>query len=391
MNKRLEDIINNLKQFKGFSIEDVSFVRAPGRVNLVGGHTDYNLGYVLPCSVNKDIIIGGFNYNGNKATFNSLNFNKSYTFDIEDSSMINEQWINYIKGIITEFKNKGHKVNGLKAVIHGTIPMESGMGSSGAYEIALALLFKTLNNVEISDIDLVKLCYKAEKEFLGIETGVMDQYASLFGKKNSAIFIDCKTLDYKIINIKQKDIELLVINSNVKRSAKKALNQRKSECAEAVNILNENGLEINSLRDLSADNFEKYKHFLPKIIAKRVKHIVYENERVLIAKESLEKGDLETVGNCMKESHVSLKEDYQVSCKELDALFDILINHKGVYGSRMTGAGFGGCVIALIDKKEEKNIIERVENRYPKMTGISPSIYPCEISDGASSLDVVIN
>ena len=382
--ERIERILKSLKKNSGNNLDELNIIRAPGRINLVGGHTDYNNGFVLPCSIDKDIIIGAYPSDDKVAIFESLNFNKKCSFQINNQDKVDDQWINYIKGIINEYKNDGLEINGIRGAIHGTIPMGSGMGSSGAYEIAIALILKYLNKIDISNIELVKKCFHAERDFLNIETGIMDQFTSLFGKKDSLLFIDCRSLEIEIIKIPSNEIKLLVINSNVKRAAKEALNQRKAECAKAINILKNIGIEIQSLRDLDIEVFNKYYNKLPKIIAKRVKHIIFENHRVLKAKKALKNGDLEIVGECMKESHISLRDDYEVSCKELDNLFEILKSYKGVYGIRMTGAGFGGCVVALINRNNEKSIIEEVKRKYSRISGKKPIIYSCQISNGAS-------
>ncbi|MHA1229042.1 MAG: galactokinase [Candidatus Helarchaeota archaeon] len=371
------------------NLDEILFVRAPGRVNLVGGHTDYNLGFVLPCSVDRDIIIGAVAIeNSGDAVFTSLNFNNTISFQLNDFNFVNHSWVNYIKGIIYQFKKDGLQISGMKGAIHGTIPIGGGMGSSGAYEVAIALCLKYLNNIDISDLDLVIKCFKAEKEFLKIETGIMDQFTSLFGREDSVICIDCKSLNYEVIKLPSDNIKLLVINSNVKREAKSALNQRKMECAKAVEILNKNNVNIESLRDLSVENFEKYKSLLPRTISMRAQHVVYENERVLMAKEALKNGELDKVGILMKESHISLRDYYEVSCKELDYIFEIVKDLDGVYGVRMTGAGFGGCVVVLIDENFEKMIINTVNKKYSILANKNPTIYSCRISKGASKLSI---
>ncbi|MBD3228084.1 MAG: galactokinase [Candidatus Lokiarchaeota archaeon] len=275
----------------------------------------------------------------------------------------------------------------MNATIHGTIPIGSGMGSSGAFEVAIAFTLKELNSINISKVEMAKICFRAERDFLEIETGIMDQFTSVFGEKDSALFIDCRSLDFEVINFPSNEIKLLVIDSNVKRAAKSALNKRKYECNKAIDILESNNIKIEALRDLDPDIYEKVKGFFPKTIAKRVKHIVYENQRVLLAKKALENGDLNALGRFMNESHVSLSRDYEVSCKELDEIFNIARNLKGVYGVRMTGAGFGGCVIALINKYYEKYLIEKISKQYSLRVGKNASIYPCDISNGALRLN----
>ncbi|MFX1295453.1 MAG: galactokinase [Promethearchaeota archaeon] len=383
MEKRREALFKKLNEIYMITEDKIKIAIAPGRVNLIGGHTDYNMGFVLPCAVNKDIMIAAAPNQTDTVNLYSLNLNKSFNFSLKDLQYKAEDgWGNYAKGICYHLLENGYKIRGIDGILHGTVPIGSGMSSSAALEVSIGYIFQLLFNLNISPLDLIKIAYRAEREFIGVMCGFMDQYVSVSGVANSVIFIDCRSLDYEVIRIPHKDIKVVVLHTNIKRAAGSALNQRKNECFEAVQLFQKEDSSIEALRDVSIELFENKKDLLPLTLQKRAQHVIYENQRVLDAKNALKSGDLETVGKLMYESHKSLAELYEVSIKELDYMIKIAKDSPGVIGSRMTGAGLGGAVACLVEEKNVEKLISNVIFQYPKLTNKKPITYVCNISDG---------
>ncbi len=261
------------------------------------------------------------------------------------------------------------------------------MGSSAALEVATAMMFTFLYGIEIDPVHVALTCFKAETEFVGTSCGIMDQFASALGRKDSFLLIDCRTHNYEYVKLPSENLRIVLLNTMIQRSAENILNRRKEECLKAVQILKKFKPTVRALRDLSINDFEELKHHLPQTITKRCEHVVYENKRVLETVEALKRRDLDKVGNLMRQSHDSCRNLYEVSCKELDLMVKIAKTVEGVVGCRMTGAGLGGCTVNLIWDWAVEELAQKVSEEYKEETGINPEIYGCEIPDGAGELE----
>jgi len=368
-----------------FGSEPEVVVSAPGRVNLIGEHTDYNEGFVLPVAIDRRIVIAAGERSDSLIVLHSIDFNESVTIPLNSLAFRQNQfWSNYPQGVAHFLRQEGFQLGGMNACIKGDIPQASGLSSSAAFEIASAYVFKTLNHLAIDDLSIIKLCQKAENEFVGVACGIMDQFISCFGKKDNALFLDCRTLDYKMVPF-PRGTKLVVCDTGVKRElAKSEYNRRRAECNEGVTVLSSVLPIIKALRDISPDDFDRYRSMLAPIVQKRCRHVISENQRVLETVKALQGNDINRFGQLMYESHRSLKEDYEVSCFELDTIVEIAQQTNGVFGARMTGAGFGGCAICLVRDEKVSELIAHINEEYPKRTGLQPKIYECLIEDGVT-------
>jgi galactokinase len=364
---------------------------SPGRVNLIGEHTDYNGGNVFPCalsfgtygviSLRDDKIVRM--YSSNFEDLGVIEFNLD---DIKYEK--SHDWVNYPKGVIDVMKKHGYDINkGFDVAIYGNIPNGAGLSSSASLELLMAVMMDKLFELNIDRVDLVKFSQEAENKFVGVNCGIMDQFAIGMGKGNNAILLDCNTLKYNYCPVELKNEILVIANTNKRRGlADSKYNERRSECEKALEEL-KTKLSINSLGELSIEEFENNKDLIDsEIRIKRAKHAVYENQRTLMAKEALEKNDLITFGKLMNESHISLRDDYEVTGIELDTLVELAWNHEATIGARMTGAGFGGCTVALINKDSVEDFIEKVGQGYKEKIGYEASFYIANIGDGTREI-----
>ncbi len=361
--------------------------RAPGRVNLIGEHTDYNEGFVLPAAIEYEIQILAAPVKGNKIELCSINFQERDSFDLQkiEKSMVNT-WSNYIRGVIKEFHHAGFMPEGFKALISGNIPVGSGLSSSAALEVATALMLSELFNFNISKKDVALLCQRAENNFVGVKCGIMDQYISVLGEKDHALLIDCRDLSYKKIPLDLEGYSLVICNSMASRElAGSAYNRRRKECDEGVNLLKKFYPEINSLRDVYIEHFKKVEEKIPMPVRKRCRHVISENHRTLEAADVLSKGDLKRFGELMKESHSSLRDDYEVSSKYLDCLVEEALRRRECAGARLTGAGFGGCTVNLVQTEGLTEFASRVKEIYREKTGKLAEIYVTQASSGGQA------
>ncbi|SEI04136.1 galactokinase [Halobacillus karajensis] len=364
---------------------------APGRVNLIGEHTDYNGGHVFPCALSVGTYAVARKREDTKLRFYSMNFPDLGIIEVDIEDLIYEEshdWANYPKGVITTFRNAGYEIpSGLDIAFYGNIPNGAGLSSSASIELVTGTILEELFNLSIDRLDVIKLAQKAENEFVGVNCGIMDQFAIGMGKKDHALLLNCDTLDYKQTPIDLTDHTLVIANTNKRRGlADSKYNERRSECEEALEQL-KLSIPIHSLGDLSTEQFVSHQHVITNpVVQKRAKHAVFENQRTLAAVEFLSQGDIDSFGKLMNDSHISLRDDYEVTGKELDALVEAAWD-EGAIGSRMTGAGFGGCTISIVNKDDVDSFIHNVGERYKDKTGIEADFYVVAIGDGAKRLE----
>lgn len=364
---------------------------APGRVNLIGEHTDYNGGHVFPCALSFGTYVAARKREDDKIRLYSKNLNDFGIIEFTLENLIYEEkhdWANYPKGVIKVLKDSGLKIDkGFEAVFYGNIPNGAGLSSSASVELATAVMLKSLFNLDIDMISMVKMSQKAENEFVGVSCGIMDQFASGMGKKGKAILLDCNTLKYKYSDLDLMDSSIVISNTNKRRGlADSKYNERRSECERALAELQEK-LSINSLGELTNEDFEENKNLITNDVnRKRAKHAVYENQRTMKAVEALEKGKLEEFGKLMNASHISLRDDYEVTGKELDTLVELAWQQEGTIGSRMTGAGFGGCTVSIVKNDKVEEFIQNIGRKYEEIIGYKADFYVASIGDGAREI-----
>ena len=378
-----------------FGGEPASVVRAPGRVNLIGEHTDYNDGYVLPVAIDRSILVAAAPRDDRQVVIHALDFGESVAFSLDDIEHDQAKtWSNYQRGVAYFLEERGLELPGLNAVIVGDVPIGSGLSSSAAVEVSMAYTWQVLAGFELSRVELALLCQRAENEFVGMNCGIMDQFVSALGQRDHALLIDCRSLDYRSVPLPAE--ATVVVADTIKRRGlvDSEYNARRQECEEGVRILQRYLPQVQALRDVSSDQFVEYvgqmqvqsSKFKVQKVRQRCRHIIYENERVLKSVAALRAGDLGAFGRLMNESHASLRDDYEVSCPELDIMVEVAWKVDGVYGSRMTGAGFGGCTVSLVAEGAIEDFRVRVTAAYEEATGVVPQIYVCRAEDGVSKL-----
>ena len=384
---------NILKKFnEKFGYEkDVRVFFSPGRVNLIGEHTDYNGGHVFPCALSFGTY-GAISQRDDKIVrMYSENFEDKGIISFEIDNLKNEEehdWANYPKGVIDVLRKHGYDVNqGFDMVVYGNIPNGAGLSSSASVELLMAVMMNDIHQFNIDRVELVKYCQEAENNFIGVNCGIMDQFSIGMGQDSSAILLDCNTLDYKYSTVDLKDEVIVIANTNKRRGlADSKYNERRSECEEALKEL-QTELKISTLGELTEDEFEKNKHLIKSDIrAKRAKHAVYENQRTLKAVKALEDNDIETFGKLMNQSHNSLRDDYEVTGKELDTLVDLASKHEGTVGARMTGAGFGGCTVSIVKRNNVDDFINNVGKQYKEIIGYDADFYVANIGAGTREI-----
>lgn len=381
----LKELFN---QSFGESENEIKCFHSPGRVNLIGEHTDYNGGYVFPCALSFGIYAVARKRNDNKIKFKSTNFDLEVENDLENIKYQKEDgWANYPKGVIKAFSDSGLKLGGLEVIFSGNIPNGAGLSSSAALELAMSVVLNELFDLNTDMLDMVKLSQKAENTFVGVNCGIMDQFAVGMGKKDKAMFLNCRTLEYTYAPIKLEGAKIVIANTNKKRGlADSKYNERRAECEEAVEDLKK-VLNITCLSDVTVEEFEKNKKYIEnEIVRKRAEHVIYENDRTLKAVEYLKNGDIKAFGELMNKSHNSLRDLYEVTGKELDTLVEEARKIEGTIGSRMTGAGFGGCTVSIVEDEAVEKFIKEVGENYTEKTGLTADFYIAEIGEGAGAI-----
>lgn len=385
-----EVVLKKFKELYG-DTQGVNVYFAPGRVNLIGEHTDYNGGHVFPCALTIGTYVAARKRADRKLTFYSMNFEKLGIVEssLDDLTPCNEaDWTNYPKGVMWAFAGRGMKMDqGLDIVLYGNIPNGSGLSSSASLEVVTGYLLKDLYGFDVTNVDLARIGQYSENNFNGMNCGIMDQFASAMGKKDNAIFLDTADLSYEYAPLVLDGAKIVVTNSNVKHSlVNSAYNERRSECEKALEEL-QSVVDIKGLGDLTEEQFEAHKSAIKsEVRVRRAKHAVYENQRTICAVQALKNNDLKLFGELMNASHVSLRDDYEVSCEEIDVLVEEAWKVEGVIGSRITGGGFGGCTVSIVRDEAVDTFKEKVGAAYKERTGRTADFYVVEIGDGPSRL-----
>ena len=386
----IQDLIKEFKKVFNYEGKVEAFF-SPGRVNLIGEHTDYNGGFVFPCALDFGTYGIAVKRDDNKFRMYSLNFVKEGVKEFTLDELVNKKednWANYPKGVIKTFIDAGYKIDsGFDILINGTIPNGAGLSSSASLELLTAVVLKDFFKLDVDMVEMVKLSQKAENQFIGVNCGIMDQFAIGMGKKDNAILLDCNSLNYQYAPISLNGASVVIANTNKKRGlADSKYNERRSECETALAQI-QTVKNINSLGELTEEEFEEVKNVITDpIVRKRAKHAVYENQRTLKAVKALENNNLLLFGKLMSESHISLRDDYEVTGKELDTLVSLAWEMPGVIGARMTGAGFGGCTVSIVKEENVQNFIDTITKKYTEIIGYAPDFYVATISDGARKL-----
>lgn len=361
---------------------------APGRVNLIGEHTDYNDGFVLPCAIGLRTRVAVAPRSDTKLVLRSVDFSDEFEFDAQK---LPEQplraWCDYSLGVAVELRGLGVRFPGANLVMNGEVPIGAGLSSSAAIEVATALALLSLSGERVPLEEVAKLCQRAEVEFVGARVGIMDQFVSCLGKKGHALLLDCRSLKYERIAIPQQ-VKLVICNTMVKHELSSGeYNIRRKECEEGVRLLAKKFPQVKALRDVTTEQLAAERETLPAVIYKRCLHVVEENQRVLRAAEQFRSGNLDAVGSLMQESHASLRDLYQVSCAELNTMVEIAQGLPGCRGSRLTGGGFGGCTVNLVDSSRAQAFAGQIAYAYETKTGIHPEVYICEPAEGAGTVE----
>ena len=361
--------------------------RAPGRVNLIGEHTDYNDGLVLPAAINYSCLVAIAPRADRSFIIHSEHFNQSVAFNLDEPLHRAASWSDYPVGVCWALLEAGVDLQGANVLLSTDVPLGAGLSSSAAVEVSIGYALLSVCNVLIDRNHLALLCQHAENDFVGARCGIMDQFVSCYGEADHAIVLDCRTLAHRAIRIPPA-LKLVVCNTMVRHSlAVGEYNSRRIECEDSVRRLAAAIPDIRALRDVSLAQLNQHRDLLTPVLYRRSRHVITENDRVLKFASALEAGDFGKIKNFMADSHVSLRDDYQVSCKELDVMVDIAMRQPGLHGARMTGGGFGGCTINLVDGSQAAKFKSLVAEQYIASTGISPEIYICSASQGASELD----
>ena len=378
-----------LENFRARFGSPATLYRAPGRVNLIGEHTDYNEGFVLPAAIEFYCWVAAATRTDRNLVLHSKNYNETVEANLDSISAAREKhWAKYPLGVAWALGNAGKHLCGANVLISGDVPIGSGLSSSAAIEVAVGLALLHQSGIPIDRTELAKLCQKAENNFVGMRCGIMDQFVCCFGRASHALLLDCRTLEFELVKL-PPGIQLVICNTMVKHElGTSEYNVRRAQCEEGVRKLRAVLPGIRALRDVTLTQLEEHHKLLDPQVYARCRHVITENARVLSAVRALENGDLQALGMLMRGSHHSLRDDYEVSCPELDLMTEIALNQRGVIGARMTGGGFGGCTVNLVESIAVDAFKEAVAAEYSSKTGRNPDIFVSSASDGAGQVDV---
>lgn len=361
--------------------------RSPGRVNIIGEHTDYNHGFVLPAAVDKAVYVGVSPREDDQIFLYSEEFKEEHKADVATVAPTDKGWPNYILGVVDQLNKRGHRIKGFNLNLDGDVPVGAGLSSSAAVECAVAFALNEIFGLGIDRTELAEIGQKTEHAFAGVMVGIMDPFASVMGRKGHAIKLDCESLAFEYVPLQMDGYKLLLLNTNVKHSlASSEYNTRRAECAEGVALVNAAGIKAESLRQVTLDMLDKHVKPVNETVYRRCKFVVEENERLLTACEALQAGDLETLGKKMYGSHDGLSKEYEVSCKELDFLVDAVRNNPAVLGGRMMGGGFGGCTINIVKEDAIDSLVSDLQGQYKAAMGLDLTAYVAVIEDGSSAV-----
>ena len=360
--------------------------RAPGRVNLLGEHTDYNEGFVMPCAIGFSTRVAISPRPDRRLVIRSEDFSQQFEFDVDALPARGQGvWSDYVVGTAVMLREIGHPIPGATLLVKGEVPIGAGLSSSAAIEVASALALLSLNGAQLPLPEVARLCQRAENLFIGARVGIMDQFVSCLGKAGQALMLDCRSLAFKLIPLPD-DLRLVICNTMVKHEhASGAYNRRREECDEGVKLLAQWDPTIRALRDVPIEYLERHAAQIPQTIYNRCLHVVSENQRVRAGAACLTAGDVRRFGNLMRESHCSLRDLFEVSCRELDRMVEVAESLPGYWGGRMTGGGFGGCTVNLVEAVDAQSFAEQVSERYRSAIGIKPDVYVCSAADGAAA------
>ncbi|MEP3386536.1 MAG: galactokinase [Reichenbachiella sp.] len=385
MIQKREDIKDRFVE--AFGTEPVVF-RAPGRINIIGEHTDYNDGFVLPAAIDLAVYVFIQRSGSDQSKLISIDLDESYFFNIKEAlAPVDQGWVNYFLGVIDQLQMAGHQLEGFNLMFTSDIPMGSGLSSSAALECGFGQALIDLFDLNVPKMDLAKMGQAAEHKFAGVKCGIMDQFASCMGKDGHVVRLDCRSLEFEYYPADFKAYDLVLFDSNVKHNlADSQYNIRRAQCEEGVKALQSVNPDITSLREANLEDLAEAQASMEEVVYRRCKYAIEENIRVQTVCEALQAGEIERVGQIMLETHHGLSKDYEVSCKELDTLIEIATNCEGHIGGRMMGGGFGGCTINLIRKDKVDKVISQVVDGYKKALGIDTKVYRVAIADGVGRL-----
>ncbi len=376
------------EQFEKHFGEPQLWVRAPGRVNLIGEHTDYNLGFVLPAAVDKEIVIA-LSPNGteDQCHLYALDYDQRFDFVLGDEQSSDMGWPNYIMGTVQQLTKSGHAVKGFDLAFGGDIPIGAGLSSSAALECGTCMALSQLFDFDIDSYQMVRMSQKAEHEFVGVKCGIMDQFASMFGKVNHVIKLDCRSVEHEYFPLDIEGHRLMLLNTNVSHSlASSEYNTRREECEKGVSIIKKYVPEVESLRDCTLDMLQTHREEMPGKVFQRCAYVVGENQRVVEACNDLKEGNLEAFGKEMYATHQGLSQSYEVSCPELDFLVQWSEDKEQILGARMMGGGFGGCTINLVKDQDLPALEKEIKEKYKQQFNRDLGVYYAKIADGTGIL-----